>query len=223
MMIAGNSGSGKSSSIRNLNPEETFIVNCGKKPLPIRGFTKYYTVFSKENPNGNLVNTDNFDEIPKIIEYVGTKRPEIKNLIIDDFQFSMAATIFRKISEKGYDKFNVLAKGIWDTVQFAKNQRDDLNVVFIEHLETNYNDSGVKETKAKTLGKAIDNMVTLDGLFTVILYAEIVKTDSGYNYLFKTRSSGSDTCKTPMEMFEEDYIENDLALVIQKVREYYEG
>src|SRR5690606_4776984 len=113
MMIAGNSGSGKSSSIRNLNPEETFIINCGKKPLPIKAFAKNYTPFNKDNPTGNLVNTDNFDEIPKIINYVGTQRPEIKNLIIDDFQFSMAATIFRKISEKGFDKFNVLAKGIW--------------------------------------------------------------------------------------------------------------
>src|SRR5690606_29120456 len=97
MMIAGNPGSGKSSSIRNLNPEETFIVNCGKKPLPIKGFNKNYRPFSKDTPDGNLMNTDRFDDIIQVIKYVGANRPEIKNLIIDDFQFSLAAHIFGKI------------------------------------------------------------------------------------------------------------------------------
>lgn len=220
-MIAGNSKSGKTSSLRNLDPGETFIVNCGKKPLPFKGSDKYYKQFSKENPEGNILNTNKFEDIIQIIKYVGEKRPEIKNLIIDDFQFSMSHSVLSKILETGFTKFNILAKGIWDTVEAAKVQRDDLNVVFIEHLDSNYNSDGVKETKAKTLGKAIDNMVNLDGLFTLILYSEAVKTDEGVKYIFRTRTNGSDTCGSPMGMFEEDYIDNDLQIAINVMRNYY--
>lgn len=223
MMVAGNSGSGKTTSTRNLPPAETFILNCGKKPLAYRGSEKNYTALSKENPTGNILNSNRFEDIIRTIEYVGGKRPEVKYLVIDDFQFSMAASVIGRIMEKGFDKYNSLAKGIWDTIEAANSQREDLNIIFMLHLETNYNSDGVKETKAKTLGRAIDNMVNLDGLFTVILYAEAFKTDEGVRYAFRTRTNGTDTCKTPMEMFEEEYVDNDLVPVIDQIRRYYSG
>lgn len=223
MMIAGNSGTGKSTSLRNLDPAETFIVNCGKKPLPFRGADKHYKEFTKDFPEGNIYNTNEFEKVIPIIKYVGEKRPEVKYLIVDDWQYSFAAYVIKRIGDKGFDKFNSLAKGIWDMVEIAKNQRDDLNIVFISHLDSNYNTDGVKETKAKTLGKMIDNTVNLDGLFTTILYSEAVKTDEGMSYVFRTKTNGSDTCKTPMDMFSEEYIPNDLGVAIAAMREYYEG
>lgn len=223
IMIAGNSGSGKSTSLRNLDPEKTFIINCGKKPLPFRGGAKNYTVFSKENLNGNLLNSNKFEDLIMIIKYVGEKRPEISTLIIDDWQFAMAQFVISRFADKGFDKFNNLARGIWDTVEFAKSQRDDLTVVFMSHLDTSYNSDGVKETKTKTLGKAIDNMVNLDGLFTTILYSEAHRGEKSMEYMFRTVTNGSDTCKSPMGMFEEEYVDNDLVEVIKTIREYYEG
>lgn len=221
IMICGPSGSGKSTSIRNLDPTKTFIVNCGKKPLPFPGSRKNYSQLTKDNPQGNMINSNKFEDIASSIRYVAEKRPEINYLIIDDFQFSMAAHILSKINEKGFTKFESLAKGIWDTIELSKNQREDLNVVFVSHTDTNYNSDGIKETKSKTLGKMIDNTVNLDGLFTVILYSEATKGDEGVQYKFRTKTSGTDTCKSPMGMFDEEYIDNDLALVFDKINSYY--
>lgn len=223
MMVAGNSGMGKTTSVRNLDPKQTFILNCGKKSLPFRGSEKLYTPLAKDNPEGNILNSNKFDDILRTIKYVGEKREEIEYLVIDDMQFAMAESVISKFSEKGFEKFNALAKAIWDTVEYANNQRDNLNIIFILHLENNYNSDGVKETKAKTLGKAIDNMVNLDGLFTTILYAEAFKVDGDMKYIFRTKTNGTDTCKTPMGMFEDEFIENDLALAMSTIREYYEG
>lgn len=153
-MICGPSGSGKSTSIRNLDPSKTFIVNCGKKPLPFPGSRKNYSQLTKDNPQGNMLNSNKFEDIASSIKYVAEKRPEIQFLIIDDFQFSLAAHVLNRIADKGYDKFNALAKGVWDVVELSKNQREDLNVVFVSHTDTNYNSEGIKETKAKTLGKS---------------------------------------------------------------------
>lgn len=223
LMICGPSGSGKSTSLRNLDPAKTFIVNCGKKPLPFPGSRKNYSQLSKDNPQGNMLNSNKFEDIASSIKYVAEKRPEIQFLIIDDFQFSLAAHVLSRIADKGFDKFNALAKGVWDVVELSKNQRDDLNVVFISHTDTNYNSEGIKETKAKTLGKMLDNTVNLDGLFTVILYSEANKSDDGIQYKFRTSTSGTDTCKSPMGMFEEEYIDNDLDLVFSQINKYYEG
>lgn len=154
IMICGPSGSGKSTSIRNLDPTKTFIVNCGKKPLPFPGSRKNYSQLTKDNPQGNMLNSNKFEDIASSIKYVAEKRPEIQFLIIDDFQFSLAAHVLNRIADKGYDKFNALAKGVWDVVELSKNQREDLNVVFVSHTDTNYNSEGIKETKAKTLGKS---------------------------------------------------------------------
>lgn len=223
IMICGNSGSGKSSSLRNLNPEETFILNLGKKDLPFPGSRAKYKQLSKDNPNGNLLNTNNFNDIANTIKYVAEKRPEIKHLIIDDFQFSLASHILNKINDKGYAKFETLAKGVWDVVELSKNQRDDLTVVFISHTDTNYNSDGVKETKAKTIGKMIDNVINLDAMFTIILYTEVSKTENELQYKFRTKTNGTDTCKSPMGMFEDEYIDNDLELVFNIINNYYNG
>lgn len=222
LMIAGNTGSGKSTSLRNLDPKSTFVINCGKKDFSFPKARVNYTQFDKATLTGNVYNTDNFNQIINIISFIGTKMSHIKTLVIDDFQFSMAASVMNNINIKGFEKWNELAAGIWNTLGAGNSQREDLTVVFIEHLESDYDDSGVKQTKAKTVGKLIDKTVNLDGLFTTILYSEAIKNAEGrIDYVFRTHTNGTDTCKTPMGMFEDDYIPNDLAVVIDKMKEYY--
>ena len=221
-MIAGNSGSGKSTSLRNLDPTTTFVVNCGKKELTFPRARVNYRPYDKSTGKGNMINTNVFETVVAIIPLVSAKLPHIKTLVIDDFQYAMAASVMKNISIKGFDKWNELANGVWQVVDAAKNQREDLTVVFVEHLDTAYDDSGVRNTKAKTVGKLVDNLINLDGLFGMILYSEVIRNEEGkITYVFRTHTSGSDTCKTPMEMFEEDYIPNDLALVISRMNEYY--
>lgn len=222
IMIAGNSGSGKSTSLRNLDPATTFVVNCGKKDLPFPKARVDYRAFDKATGKGNMFNTNVFEHVNSIIPLIGTKLLHVKTLIIDDVQFSMAASVMKNINIKGFDKWNELAHNIWLMSEAAKAQRDDLTVVFNSHLETVYDQDGVKNTKAKTVGKLIDNVVNLDGLFTTILYSETLRNEQGkIEYVFRTHTNGSDTCKSPMGMFEEDYIPNDLAIVIDRMNEYY--
>lgn len=222
LMIAGNSGSGKTTSFRNLDPATTFIVNCGKKDLPFPKARLNYKPFDKASGTGNMINTNVFEHVHQIMPLVSNKLPYIKTLIIDDVQFAMAASVMKNIAIKGFDKWNELAHGIWLMAEAAKAQRDDLTVVFIEHLDVNYDQDGVKNTKAKTVGKLIDNVINLDGLFTTILYSEIGRNETGgLDYLFRTRSNGGDTCKSPMGMFEDTHIPNDLNYVLDRMNEYY--
>lgn len=221
-MIAGNSGSGKSTSLRNLDPATTFLVNCGKKDLPFPKARLNYRPFDKATGKGNMISTNVFEHVNAIIPLIGNKLPNVKTLIIDDVQFAMAASVMKNIAIKGFDKWNELAHGIWLMVEAAKAQRDDLTVIFLAHLESNYDQDGIKNTKTKTVGKLIDNVINLDGLFTTILYSEANRNETGgVDYLFRTRTNGSDTCKSPMGMFEDDYIPNDLAEVLSIMNEYY--
>lgn len=222
LMIAGNSGSGKSSSIRTLDPSSTFIINCGRKELSFPKARLNYRPYDKASGKGNLLNTNVFDQVNAIIPFIGAKMPHIKTLVIDDMQFTMSASVMKNASEKGYEKWTELAKGVWNMSEAGKNQRDDLTVVTIEHLETNYDDMGAKWTKVKTAGKLVDNVINLDGLFATILYSEAVRNATGkIEYKFRTHTNGSDTCKSPMGMFEEDHIPNDLQLVLDRMDEYY--
>lgn len=221
-MIAGNSGSGKSTSLRNLDPATTFVVNCGKKELTFPKARANYKAYDKATGKGNIINTNSFEAVIAIIPLVSSKLPHIRTLVIDDFQYAMAASVMKNIGIKGFEKWNELANGVWQVVDAAKNQRDNLTVVFVEHLDVTYDDSGARNTKAKTVGKLVDNLINLDGLFGMILYSEVIKNEEGkITYVFRTHTTGSDTCKTPMDMFEEDYIPNDLALVIDRMNEYY--
>ena len=194
--IVGESGSGKSTSIRTLNSEETFIINVASKPLPFKGWRSKYSTWNKENPNGNFVNTSDVDQIYKILAYVNSKRPEIKNVVIEDAQ-----------------KFYMVLK-------MSIQMRDDMNVFVLCHSE---NGGSIDEPKfkIKTIGKMIDNTITVEGLFTYVLFTNVERTsDNKVEYSFITHSDGSNTAKTPIDCFEEDLIPNDLQYVVDKINEY---
>lgn len=217
--IVGNSGSGKSTSIRTLNPEETFIINVASKPLPFKGWRSKYTTWTKDNPNGNFVNTSNVDQISKILFYIETKRPEIKNVILDDAQYLMAFEAMDRAKEKGFEKFTEIAQKFYSILKSSISMRDDLNVIVSCHAE-NVGDGLNPIYKIKTIGKMIDNVITVEGLFTYVLFTHIESDDSGNKYSFITQSDGTTTAKTPLDCFETKLIPNDLQFVIDKINEF---
>lgn len=213
--IVGGSGHGKSTSFRNLDPDSTAIINVAGKPLPFKGSGKK---FNKDR--GNYTETANHKKIINSLKKISANRPEIKVVIIDDFQYIMSTEFVNRATEKGYDKFSELAQHVFYILSptLHAKLRDDLIVVVSTHDEE---EPGGKR-KMKTIGKMLDEKVTLEGLFTVVLFTEIEQTeDEGVKYWFRTQTDGQCTAKSPMGMFNNVLVPNDLNLVIKKMEEYY--
>ena len=218
--VVGSSGTGKSSSIRNLDSTQTFIVNVASKPLPFKGWRSKYSVWNKDNPTGNYINTSNVQTIGQILNYINIKRPEIKNVIIEDSQYLMGFEYMDRAQEKGFQKFTDIAQKFYSVLKAAIMMRDDLNVILTCHSE-NVGTADEPQLKIKTLGKMIDNSITVEGLFTYVFFTDIRKgEDDKPEYVFQTHSDGTTTAKSPMGCFEEDYIPNDLEYVLEKIAEY---
>lgn len=221
VLVIAESGAGKSTAIRNLKPEETFIINVANKPLPFKGWKNLYPIWSKENQEGRMYTRPGANEIMACLKYINDRRPEIKNIVIDDMQYMSAFEYFDKVDEKGYEKFNKIAKDLASIARSPQNMRDDLIVYMLTHAEESIDAYGEKRIKAKTVGKMIDNSLTLEGLFSIVLFAKVKKDKSGeMKYVFETRNDGSNTCKTPFGMFDEFEINNDLELVRQAIINY---
>jgi hypothetical protein len=162
----------------------------------------------------------NVSTINQILTYINAKRPEIKNVIIDDSQFLMSFEYMDRAQEKGFQKFTDIAQKFYSILKASILMRDDLNVILICHSE-NVGTADDPQLKIKTLGKMLDNSITVEGLFTYVLFAMIQNdAEDGPKYVFQTHSDGTTTAKTPMGCFEEDYIPNDLQYVIDKIKEY---
>lgn len=126
-----------------------------------------------------------------------------------------------RAKEIGFQKFTDMGKNLYDIANLHTKLRDELTVVYVNHPEDTVDAFGDKKTKAKTVGKLVDNVVTLEGLFTVVLYTKVKKGKEGMDYLFSTQNDGSNTCKSPRGMFDSIEIPNDLAYVVDKMNEYY--
>jgi|SRR5687767_407302 len=220
--IVGPSGSGKSTSMENLDPKETAIINVANKPLPFKGWMKNY----KEgiSSGGNYAAISDSKSICAAIKFISESRSEIKNLILDDIGYNMSFQYMDKASEKGFDKFSVIAKDMYNILNQAKNSRNDLNIVCVFHDEVEDMGNG-KKRKIRTIGKMLDSTITIEGLFTIVLFSDVIV--SGMNkqpeYKFITQTDGVTTCKAPKGMFDSPTINNDLAVVLKQVNEYYNG
>lgn len=221
VLIISESGAGKSTSIKNLRPEETFIINVANKPLPFKGWKSMYSIWSKENQEGRMYTRPGANEIMACLKYVNDRRPEIKNIVIDDLQYMSAFEYFDRADEKGYEKFSKISKDLANIARAPQTMRDDLIVYMLTHAEESMDAYGEKRLKAKTVGKMIDNSLTLEGLFSIVLFAKVKKDKDGtMKYVFETRNDGSNTCKSPSGMFESFEIENNLDLVRQAIINY---
>jgi len=222
ILIIADAGSGKSTSMRKLNPKETFVINVAGKGLPFKGWKKNYKPINKENPKGNISNVSSASGILKAMKHVNDNMPHIKNLIVDDFQYMASFEYFERAQEKGYDKFTDIATNIAAVSRMPKDMRDELNVYYLTHPEE-INRNGSVFIKAKTVGKMIDNSLTLEGLFTIVLFGKVIKQDDGTSqYGFETQTDGDNSCKSPMGMFEERFIPNCLQYVNDKIVAYEE-
>ncbi len=209
ILIIADAGSGKSTAIRKLDPKETFIINVAGKGLPFKGWKKSYTPISKDNPKGNISSVSSATGILKAMRHVEENMPHIKNLIIDDFQYMASFEYFDRSKEKGYDKFTDIATNIATVSRMPKDMRDDLNVYYLTHSEESTDVNGHRKVKAKTVGKMIDNSLTLEGLFTIVLFGRVIKEDDGsFKYGFDTQTNGENTCKSPDGMFADRFIPN---------------
>ena len=152
VLIIGESGSGKSSSFRNLDPKSTVIINVSaNKPLPFKGWKKNYTLLTKDNPTGNFVNVSSAAGIASAMMHVSNNMPHIKTLIVDDLQFMSAFEYYDKADEKGFDKFTKIAKSLAEIIRLPSKMRDDLNVFFTMHPETIVDTMGRVKIKAKSI------------------------------------------------------------------------
>ena len=203
-MVLGESGTGKSTSMRNLAPSETLLIQTVKKPLPFRS-----NEWKPVADGGNVLVTDDCQRIMSAMQK--TRR---KVIVIDDYQYMIANEFMRRTSERGYDKFTEMALHAWQVAKLASELPDDVRVYILSHTDTK--DDGT--IKAKTIGKLLDEKITLEGLFSIVLRTG--KNDGGY--FFRTKNSGSDTVKTPIGLFESETIDNDLANVDKAICEYYE-
>lgn len=208
ILIIGESGSGKSSSIRNLDPSETAIINVLDKPLPFKGFKSKYN-----KDKLNYLATDDCDSIRKSIRKINSDRTEIKTLIIDDFQYVMANQFMRKALERGYDKFTEIGQNAWQIIKDLTQCREDLKCYVLSHSDVDSNG----KVKTKTIGKMLDDKICLEGMFTIVFHA--LTSDNKYQFL--TQNDGIHVAKSPMGMFENRYIDNDLNEINKKIDSYF--
>ena len=214
-LILGESGSGKSTSLRNINPDNAALIQCVKKPLPFPS-GRDWAKWDNESKSGSLIHTDNSAAICKAIQVLPNYGKEI--IIIDDYQYTMANEFMRRVLDKetgaqAFNKYNEIARFAWDICMAAQNSPDNVRVYIMSH--TQQDEFG--KTKIKTIGKLLDEKITLEGLFTIVMRS--IRHDG--KYLFTTQNNGSDTVKTPMGLFESEFIDNDLNQIDQSIKAYY--
>jgi hypothetical protein len=208
VLVIGQSGSGKSTSLRNLDPKSTFIINILDKPLPFRAFKKNYNAASK-----NYYSTSDWAKVVNCIERVNKERPDITTLVIDDWQYILAYEFMNRVSERGFDKFSELANHGWSTINACLGTRPTLTNFILAHSDVD----STGRSKCKTIGKLLDEKITIEGMFTTVLHSRVVDGQ----YLFQTQYDGEFLAKSPMGMFEEFLIPNDLVAVKGAIENYF--
>lgn len=214
--IVGETGTGKSTAIKHLDPKETYIINVAKKELPFKGSGKLYN-----EDNRNYKEIDEPTQVTRLLKTISEKAPHIKNIVIEDSNYLMGFTMVEKAMETGFTKFSVMAKDMVDMFRTARSLRDDLCIFYFSHPETIEDAGEIVGYKIKTAGKLIDNQVLLEGLLTVCLYTDVEETKDGVIYSFLTNRYRKKPAKSPDGMFHETKIPNDLQYVKDHVIEYY--
>lgn len=215
--IVGPTGTGKSTSIKFLDPKSTYIINVAKKELPFKGAEKLYNTENK-----NYKEVDDANEITRLLRTISEKAPHIKNIIIEDSNYIMGFNMIAKATETGYTKFTLMAKDMVELFREARKLRDDLTTFYFTHPETIEDGGEIIGYKIKTAGKLIDNQIVLEGLLTVCLYTHVDENKDGTaSYNFITNRWKKYPAKSPDGMFSETKIPNNLQVVVDKVSEYY--
>lgn len=209
--IMGESGSGKTTSMRDLDPKSTFYIDCDKKGLSWKGWRNQYS-FEKLN----YMATDTIGTVEQILDKINTQdnMKHIKVVVIDTLNGLMVADEVRRMKEKGYDKWQDLAQCVWELLDKLYALRDDLTIIVVCHSQTQKDEDGYVFTRIKTSGKKLDKL-NVESKLTTVLYA-IAKDGE---YVFQTKANNS-TAKTPMGAFEADEIPNNIVDVLKALKDY---
>ena len=220
ILICGKTGTGKTSAIRTLDPKETVIFRVINRTLPFKFAGKY----GKEQKN--LFSTPSYEDVLKALKWANAQ-PNVKNIIITDGTYIIRQEYFKLANQKGYDKYTAFAMHMQQILKAIQELRDDIKVFMEYHVESVMTDSGAVEHKPSTVGKLLDNQYNILENVDIVLFANPQYEDKNITYGFITnrtidRSGAEIPAKSPMGMFEEEFIPNDLALVAKKIDEYYE-
>ncbi len=221
VMILGKSGTGKSTAIKTLDPKETVIINTLKKRLPFKGSSSVYNEKEK-----NLFNIDDYLKIINYLHSINDKAEYVKNVVIDDAIYTMRKEYFKRAKETGYAKYTDLAAHFQQVISTCENLRDDLNIFLILHSEDIVSEGNTIGYKVATVGRLLDSQYNPIEVVPIVLYSSIKYDEKGKpQYGFYTHACVQSTieipAKSPADMFEEDYIPNDLGYVVKKMNEYY--
>lgn len=209
-MIIGESGTGKSTSLRNLDPNQTLLIQAVRKPLPFRSIDWKPVV---KGQGGSVFVSDNSAHIVAAMQ-----RTDKEIIVIDDFQYILANEFMRRVTDNeqgnsAFAKYNEIARHAWDILMAASSLPDHKRVYILSHTSTD--DFG--KTKIKTIGKLLDEKIVMEGLVTIVLRTGVQNGE----YTFSTKNNGQDTVKAPLGLFESDVVENDLAMVDEAITAYY--
>ena len=209
--IAGESGSGKTTSMRNLDPKTTMYIDCDKKGLSWKGWREQYNADNK-----NYLRTDFSQVALNALQKVNTGEQcaYLKTVVIDTINGLMVADEMRRCKEKNYDKWQDLAQSVYDLIDYALIMRDDITIIFVAHTQTDHDDNGYMFTRIKTSGRKLDK-ICLESKFTTVLLSKCV--DGAYK--FETQANNS-TAKSPMGAFEDMEIDNDIVEVMKALEDY---
>lgn len=209
--IMGDSGAGKTTSMRNLDPKTTIYIDCDKKGLSWKGWKKSYG-----GENKNYIVTDQPGIVLQSLKHINEDEQykKVKTVVVDTINGIMVADEMRRAKEKNYDKWMDLAQSIYDIIDYSLICRDDLTIIFVAHTQTDHDENGYMFTHIKTSGRKLDK-ICLESKFPVVLLAKCVDG----NYLFETRANLS-TAKTPMGAFDTPTVENDIVAVMKALEEF---
>lgn len=220
-IILGDTGCGKSTSIKSLNPNETVIINVLGKRLPFKGSNSMYNAENK-----NLFVMSDYNSVLSMLDTINKNASHVKNVVLDDAIYVMRTEFFDRSKERGYDKYNELADHFRKIIAKCSSLRNDLNVFMLLHIENVESDGSLVGYKSASVGKLLDKMYNPLESVSVTLFAQPKYDEKGIPtygfYTHKMRVGGVELpCKTPEGMFEEDFISNDLQYVVDKMNEYY--